>query len=151
MMGTPQLLCVVGALPVHDFLLLGGSNLCALDTTVPLSESAGPADCWSRPPLCPLSLSLCVLLLPAYCFTNNTGPILHSMPSWPSGGVSVIATSLLFSLRAVFPHTNASLEVQQRVFHLRSRENNVLLFIEDSQMNNVQNNLLNFYSVLGLS
>lgn len=46
-MGTPQLLCVVGALPVHDFLLLGGLNLCALDTTVPLSVSTGPADCFA--------------------------------------------------------------------------------------------------------
>ena len=108
MLGTPQFLCAVGALSVHDFLLLRGSNLCVLETTVPLFVSVGPAHCWSCLPLRPICPSVClvclsVLLLPAYWFTNKTGPILHSMPSWPSGGVSVVATSLLFSLRAVVP------------------------------------------------
>lgn len=104
----------------------GGFNFYALKMTVPLLVLVGPADCWPRP-------------LPAYCFTNNTGPILHSMPSWPSGDVSVIAASLVLSLRAVFPHTNAPLEVQQRVFHLQRRNMGrklcVSLFTEDGPLN----------------
>ena len=58
--GTPQFLCAVGALSVHDFLFLGGSNLCVLETTVPLFVSIGPAHCWSRLPLCPLCPSVCL-------------------------------------------------------------------------------------------
>lgn len=38
----------------------GGSNLCVLETTVPLFVSIGPAHCWSRLPLCPLCPSVCL-------------------------------------------------------------------------------------------
>lgn len=93
---------------------------------------------------CSLLASVCVLsvlLLPAYCFTNRTGPILHSTPSWPCGGVSVIATLLLFSLRAVVSQTDASLEVQQWVFHLKwynRKKTRALVFMTDklSQLTN---------------
>lgn len=65
MLGTPQFLCVIGALSVHDFLLLGvltsvherqlSLSLCPLDQL-----TVGPAS-----PLCPLSLCLaaaCILV-----------------------------------------------------------------------------------------
>lgn len=91
--------------------LVGHLNFCALETTtVPFFVSLD------------LLASVCVLsvlLLPAYCFTNRTGPLLHNTPSWPCSGVSVTATLLLLRLRAVVPQTNASLEVQQRIFHLK--------------------------------
>lgn len=80
--------------------LPGVFNLCALETIVPLYCLYWTSSLLVPPP--PLS-SPSVLLLPAYWSTNKTGPILHSMPSWPCGGVSVITTSLLFSLRAVVP------------------------------------------------
>lgn len=80
---------------------------------------------WTRSPL----VFVCVpsvLPLPARCVTNRTGPILHGTPSWPRGAASVIATLLLLGLRAVVSQANASLEVEQRVFHLKwdNREKN---------------------------
>lgn len=81
----------------------GVFNLCALQTAVPLSVSIGPAHCWSRLPLCLLFLAHCVSCCCLHTASQKTGLVLHSMPSWPSGGVSVVGTPLLFCLRAVLP------------------------------------------------
>lgn len=122
--------------------LVGHLNFCALETTtVPFFVSLD------------LLASVCVLsvlLLPAYCFTNRTGPLLHSTPSWPCSGVSVIATLLLLSLRAVVSQTNASLEVQQRILHLkwynRKKKTRAFVFITEKSFQ-----LSNFFLTFPIS